>query len=88
MRTIHDEAATVAADRERTTAFRQLRRDMRYIARVLRRYDATPQGPDWDTAYAYKWDCERRLELRYGRETLFRMKQIVIRTYRLSKIGA
>jgi len=83
------QAETVAMDVERKAQFRQLLRDMRYLTRCMRlRHAAWGKGlgVDWDVAYHTMWNCERRLRQRYDNEQFFRMKGVVVRTYRVRSI--
>lgn len=77
----------IAAEADRKSRFIQLRRDMRYLKRVMIAYEnAGPMEGGWSRRYHEKVDCERRLGKRYDSTTLFRMKGIIIKVYRLSKL--
>ena len=87
MSTVWEQVNQTATEADRRATFRQLRRDLRYLARCMRQMDAVQGiGRDWDIANHTLRDCERRLHQRYDYDLLYRMKGIVVRTYRVRSI--
>lgn len=84
-------AEQYAVEYQRKEAFRQLRRDVCVMARILIAFDnVNPFDPEWNRQYGLLLDHERRVEKRYpsavgAGEMAFRMKTIVRRTYKLKR---